>query len=254
MELRRDFQITRGAITQLGDIRLKPLGGHSMRSAVAGSIRWSEGAPTVTGRGTYEFWFRPLSLFGTEWGNQIAQVAWDYPNWQGGGTTRLPAMVIAANEVPVGGGNYAPVFVFHIWENQADDDPSEPGTPHTLTGTTPLVLGRWYHVAAQYGPTGMKLFVNGHLEASNDYTGAPEPFDGAAGGSAWFSLGEYYLEGQGRPHTAGGDYRGLRVTEWDEHDEDFVPYDEPTGGSYTTVYDLLDGMTNGENEGFVPTP
>ena len=248
----RSFAITRGHITDVGVVPLKEVGGLSMRSQIASCIRWPEGLPNVTGRGTYEFWFRPFALIGTEWGNQIAQVSWDYPDWLGSGPHRLPGMVIGANDVPVGDtGAYATVFFFHIVENVWAGDPNEPGTWHTIHGTTPLVSGRWYHVAAQYGPSGMRLFVNGHLEASNDYTGAPEPFDGAAGGQ--FTLGEYYSEGQGRPYTAGGDYKGLVVRDWDYYEEDFTPYEDPSG-SDALVYDLLHGMTNGENQGFVPTP
>ena len=179
-------------------------------------------------------------------------MSWDYPDWLGGGLHRIPGMVIAANEVPVGdSGAYATVFVFTITENVWAGDPNEPGTYHTIRGTTPLVSGRWYHVAAQFGPPGMQLYVNGHLEASNDYAGAPEPFDGAAGGQ--FTLGEYYCEGQGRPHTAGGDYKGLVVREWNSYEGDFTPYEDPSGFD-AIVYDLLHGMTNGENLGFVPTP
>jgi hypothetical protein len=251
-ETTRDFAITRGHITDVGEVPLKEVGGLSMRSQVAGCIRWPEGLPNITGRGTYEFWFRPFALIGMEWGNQIAQVSWDYPDWMGDGLHRLPGMVIAANDVPVGdSGAYATVLFFHIVENVWAGDPNEPGTYHSIHGTTPLVSGRWYHVAAQYGPSGMRLFVNGHLEASNDYAGAPEPFDGAAGGQ--FTLGEYYCEGQGRPNTAGGDYKGLVVREWDYYEEDFTPYEDPSG-SDALVYDALHGMTNGENLGFVPTP
>jgi hypothetical protein len=249
--LYRDFDVARSAFTDLGVIRLRQLGGTSMRSRVASCIRWTEGVPTLTGRGTYEFWFRPLALVGTEWGDQIAQVSWDYPNWQGGGPARYPAMAITARDVTQGGA-YATVFAFTLTEDEPGSDASQPGSYHTVLGTTPVVAGRWYHIAAQYGPAGMQLFVNGHLDASNSYTGAPEPFAGATGGA--FTLGEYYRDGQGRPHTPEGDYRGLRVTEWNEYEESFTPYDEPIWGSYTTVYDMLAGTTNGENLGFVPTP
>ena len=248
----RDVAITRGRITDVGVVPLKEVGGLSMRSERGACIRWPEGLPNITGRGTYEFWFRPFALVGTEWGNQIAQVSWDYPAWMGGGLHRFPGMVIAANDVPVGGsGAYATVFVFTITENVWGGDPNEPGTYHTIRGTTPIEGGRWYHVAAEYGPSGMRLFVNGHLEASNDYAGAPEPFDGATNG--WFSLGENYLDGQGRPHSAGGDYKGLVVREWDYYEHDFTPYEDPSG-SDALVWDALHGMTNGENLGFVPTP
>ena len=250
-ELKRTVTVTRGRITDVGAIRLKELGGYSMQSERGACIRWSEGVPTSTGRGSYEFWFRPFSLIGTEWGNQIAQVTYDYPDWRGGGLRRFPAMSIAADEVPVG-GSWATVFSFTLAENRPGGDPGAADTYHTIRGTTPVVLGRWYHIAAQYGPSGMQLYVNGHLEASNDYPGAPEPFGGADGG--WFSLGENYLEGQGRPHTAGGDYRGLVVREWPHYDADFTPYDDEPAGGDALVYDLLAGMTNGENLGFVPTP
>jgi len=249
-ELRRTVTVTRGRITDVGTIHLKELGGYSMQSERGACIRWSEGVPTSTGRGGYEFWFRPFSLSGTEWGNEIAEVTYDYPDWRGGGPRRFPAMSIAADEVLVG-GSYATLFSFTLAQNRAGGDPGAPGTYHTIRGTTPVVLGRWYHIAAQYGPSGMQLYVNGHLEASNDYPGAPQPFGGASGG--WFSLGENYLEGQGRPHTAGGDYRGLVVREWPHYDADFTPDDDPAGGD-ALVYDLLAGMTNGENLGFVPTP
>jgi len=250
-ELRRTVTVTRGRITDVGTIHLKELGGYSMQSERGACIRWSEGVPTSTGRGGYEFWFRPFSLSGTEWGNEIAQVTYDYPDWRGGGPRRFPAMSIAADEVLVG-GSYATLFSFTLAENRAGGDPDAPGTYHTIRGTTPIVSGKWYHIAAQYGPSGMQLYVNGHLEASNAYPGAPEPFGGASGG--WFSLGENYLEGQGRPHTAGGDYRGLVVREWPHYDADFTPYDDDPAGGDALVYDLLAGMTNGENLGFVPTP
>jgi hypothetical protein len=124
-------------------------------------------------------------------------------------------------------------------------------------GTTPVEVGHWYHIAAVYGPLGygspgMKLFVNGHLEASNDYTGAPEGSD-VVGDEAWFSLGDNQTFGSGYM-TATGDYRGLCVADSQRYDSDFTPQQWPTGFVDTLILDDLIGMTNGENRGFVPTP
>jgi len=51
---------------------------------------------------------------------------------------------------------------FHLWGA---------GTRQfALTGTTSLTAGQWVHLAAQCGPGGAKLFVNGTLEASSTST------------------------------------------------------------------------------------
>jgi hypothetical protein len=41
-----------------------------------------------------------------------------------------------------------------------------------LNGTTELDTDRWYHIAATYGSSGMKIYINGVLEASNSATGS----------------------------------------------------------------------------------
>ncbi len=138
------------------------------------------------------------------------------------------------------------VVVFQINENKG----GLWGAWHRLVGTTPVELGHWYHIAAVYGSLGMKLFVNGHLQDSNDYTGAPEANPGADAGG-WFSLGgNDTFPGH---QTAMGDYKALVVRDWEHYDEDFTPDDDPST-SGALVYDLLHGMTNGDNSGFVPTP
>ena len=48
--------------------------------------------------------------------------------------------------------------------------------------------------------------------------------------------------------------RGLCVGESQRYDEDFTPPDSPIGGWDALILDDLTGVTNGENEGFVPTP
>jgi hypothetical protein len=138
------------------------------------------------------------------------------------------------------------VFTFGINENKDD----EHGAWHWVRATTPLELGHWYHVAAVFGLPGMRLFVNGFLEGSNDYGGAPEANNGASPGG-WFSIGgNDTFPGY---QTAVGDFRGLCVAEEPRYDADFYPPDTPSGSS-ALVLDFLAGMTNGENSGFEPTP
>jgi hypothetical protein len=247
----RNTTVVEGEYKGWQDLVLTPVGPASMRSVRGGCIRWTAGVSSPTG--TYEFWYRPVgTLYGTEWGSQVAQVSRDYPDWMGDGLHRFSSMEISYREVPVGApGGYASVFVFGIADNADSGDPNEPGTYHQLSGTTPIELEHWYHVAAVYGSYGMKLFVNGHLEASNDYTGAPQAFDGVAAGG-WFCLGDNYLAG--RPQTASGDYRGLRVSSVQRYSADFSPVDVPASDASTDILDALAGTTNGENHGFVPTP
>jgi hypothetical protein len=137
---------------------------------------------------------------------------------------------------------YDTVFTFKINENTG----GATGTWHRITATTPLELWHWYHVAAVYGAPGMRLFVNGILEGSNDYTGAPQA-DPGVGWGGWFSLG-------GVTQSVYGDFKGLRVSDVPRYDADFEPPELPAGGAGTLVLDYLKGTTNGYNEGFVPTP
>ena len=133
-----------------------------------------------------------------------------------------------------------------------ENDGSAYGKSHAITGTTPVVLGHWYHLAAQHGFWGLRLYVNGVLEAWDvDYHGAPEADAGASPGG-WFSLGGN--EAFPGYQTATGDFRGLRVSDAQVHDADFTPPYTPDFGWTTTVYDELLGTTEGENIGFVPTP
>lgn len=43
----------------------------------------------------------------------------------------------------------------------------------TLTSTTKLLPGQWYHLAVTWGPRGMRLHVNGDSESSSGVTGGP---------------------------------------------------------------------------------
>jgi hypothetical protein len=241
----RSVAITRGRITDVGVVRLKEVGGLSMRAPGQDAwIRWPEGVSSW-GWGTYEFWFRPTAWGYMEYGNALAEISRDYPDWMGQGPHRLPIMRIQYASAEADANDV--VVEFAMNENKGD----EHGAWHRVKATTPMELGRWYHIAAVYGESGMKVFVNGHLEGTNDYGGSPEANEGAAPGG-WFSLGgNDTFPGY---QTAAGDYRGLCIYEEPRYDSDFTPSDTPIGGGATIVYDLLRGMTNGETGGFVPTP
>ncbi len=197
----RDFAITRGRITDLGEIALKEVGGLSMRAPGQDAwIRWTEGVSSF-GWGTYEFWFRPTAWGYMEYGNALAEISRDYPDWMGQGPHRWPIMRIQYASAEADPSDV--VVEFAMNENKGD----EHGAWHRVRSTTPMELGHWYHIAAVYGESGMKVFVNGHLEGSNDYGGIPEANQGAAPGG-WFSLGgNDTFPGY---QTAAGDYKGAR--------------------------------------------
>jgi hypothetical protein len=239
------FAVRRGEITTLGAVELKEVGGLSMRAPGQDAwIRWSEGVSSW-GWGTYEFWFRPTAWGVMEYGNVLAEISKDYPDWNGEGPHRLPIMRIQYASAETDPDDV--VVEFAINENTG----GVWGAWHRVKSTTPLELGRWHHIAAVYGESGMKLFVDGRLEGSDAYGGKPEANPGADPGG-WFSLG-----GNGTfpgYQSAMGDYRGVGVYEEALWDSDFTPPDTPYGGGSAIVYDLLIGTTNGENGGFVPTP
>jgi len=234
----RSFTVRRAEITRLGNVVLKPPAGQSMRSSGDFDwIRWPEGLSSSP-YGTCEFWFRPTQLGLMDYANTIAEISRVYPDWNGEGSLAYrPTMRITYMM-----SGYDVVFAFKINENTG----SPTGTWHRVMATTPLELGHWYHVAAVYGGLGMRLFVNGALEGSNDYTGAPQA-DPGADPSGWFSLG-------GVEQSVHGDFKGLRVSDVPRYDADFTPPENPAGGSGTLVLDYLAGTTNGYNEGFEPTP
>ena len=171
-ETTRNFAVTRGRITDVGEIPLKEVGGLSMRAPGQDAwIRWTEGVSSF-GWGTYEFWFRPTAWGYMEYGNALAEISRDYPDWMGQGPHRWPIMRIQYASAEADPNDV--VVEFAMNENKGD----EHGAWHRVKATTPMELGRWYHVAAVYGESGMKLFVNGHLEGSNDYAGIPEANEG----------------------------------------------------------------------------
>ena len=225
------------------DILLSAVGPRaSMRSAQNGHILWARSFDAIP-NATFELWFRPIDVGGVDYGSVIAQISRDYADWMGGGLTRWPVM-----QIQYAGSPTSPVAAFWINEDIGDDR----GQKHRLTGTTPLLLGIWHHIAVQYGSLGMKLYVDGRLEASNTYTKRPEANRGADAGG-WFSLGDNDTLGSGYM-TAVGDFRGLRVSTEERYPNDFLPQDLPVDDGPATIHDLLAGSTNGGNVNFVPTP
>ncbi len=242
----RTVEVTRATITTISRIGLREPGGQSMTAADNEAwLRWGEGASTAPS-GTYEFWFRPTAWGGMEYGNVIAEISRDYPNWHDQGPHRMPVMRIQYGSAV--GEPDDTVFVFQINENDGEDFE----TWHRLVAETPVHLYQWYHIAAVYGPPGMRLFVNGRLEGSDDYSGAPEANPGVAPGG-WFSLGgNDTFPGH---QTALGQYRGVCVAASRLYSNSgFTPPAWPMGGWDTLVLDDMIGMTNGENGGFIPTP
>jgi hypothetical protein len=238
----KNVTVTPGAIADAGTIRLHQPGGLSMRAPDnAATIRWTQGVDAANA--TYEFWFRPVAWGSMEYGNTIAAITRDYPDWLGQGAHRWPIMQVRY------GGSGGDTF-FQFWMNE--NDGTDYGRSHVITGTTAIVLGHWYHVAVQHGTSGMLLFVNGVLEAwDSDYHGAPQANAGAAAGG-WFSLGGN--ESFPGYQTAMGDFRGLRVSDVQRYTYDFTPPYAPGYDWSTTVYDELLGTTEGDNVGFVATP
>jgi hypothetical protein len=242
----RTVQIASATITEIGQIGLREPGGESMTAPDNEAwVRWTEGVSSAPS-GTFEFWFRPTAWGVMEYGNAIAEISRDYPDWHGEGPHRMPVMRIQYGSAV--GEPSDTVFVFQVNENDGTDF----GTWHRLVAETPVQLFQWYHVAAVYGPPGMRLFVNGRLEATSDYTGVPEANPGASPGG-WFSLGgNDTFPGY---QTAMGQYRGLCVADSRRYaNADFTPPEWPAGGWDVLVLDDLIGTTNGENGGFIATP
>ncbi len=139
-----------------------------------------------------------------------------------------------------------------FWMNRYDGSGPGGGDWRVITGTTALEAGVWYHLAAQCGSGGMKLYVNGRLEASDSYTGYPEPdwSDGTLNSGA-FSIGTYESI-WAMDRTALGCYDEVRVSDVQRYPADFAPPSAPFAGDASTIeLDHLDGTTNGDvNHGF----
>lgn len=216
-------------------------------------IRYPEGVGVTRADGalldavTYELEFRLRELqAGT-----LLQVSYWYGNWPGGAGGTAPAM-----EVAVGSKGKLQVSM-----NQYDaqgpwpDDDYHAVIPEWDDGEVEPDPGKWYHVAVQFGPGGVRVFINGRLRYHDPaFTGTPEPdwSDGTlAGGQV--CVGDNHTLVPGGP-TALAWYRELRVSDIERYSADFTPPAEAVADGHTVLLDHLVGGTVGENDGFVWVP
>ena len=192
--------------------------------------------------GTVELWYRPKAF---DPGN-IVQVTMGYDNFPGGESGNAPILYLITG--------LDGVFRFLINEN--DGGGPGQGTWHYVAGTTYFQLNQWYHLAAQWGPGGIRLFVNGHLEGSDAWEGKPEAdwSNGTLSGG-WFSLGENECHSSWIWHgTAPGSYKQFRVSQVERYSVTFTPPDIVASDGDTLLLDHLIGGTYGEPFGFVWIP
>jgi len=202
-------------------------------------LNWP-GVGLMNDNATYEVWFKPTSL---EPG-YMAQISFWYGNFPGPSWGKAPTMFLTLTAENV--------VAFGI--NQYDGSGPGGGTWHEIDGTTQLQVGQWYHIAAQNGSAGMKLFINGHREAYDSYTGRPEAdWSDATLAGGWFSLGDNdtwwpaYV-------TARGQYKWVRVSKVQRYYMDFTPPAFVLPDGSTDIIDSLLGNTNGWNYGYVWAP
>jgi hypothetical protein len=244
----RNVAVAKAEIAVGQDVEIAPFDADGVARAVDGDghIRYVEGAGVYDPGGallaaaTYEFWFSPAVA---ESGH-LAAVSMQYGNLPGGATGNAPIMEILVMEEGT--------IAFGL--NQNDGSGPLNGTWHFIAGQTEPQVGVWYHVAAQCGEQGMKLFVNGHLEASDPYTGGPEPdwSDGTLAGG-WFSVGDNDSFEPGFL-TLRGSYKELRVSAGERYAGDFVSDDTMTSTPSVMLLDHLIGGTSGQNYGMVWVP
>ena len=75
-------------------------------------------------------------------------------------------------------------IVFGVWTGQAN----------TITSKSPLNDGKWHHVVATQGTTGMQLYIDGALDGTNPQTGAQD-YTGywkVGGDVTWGSSSAYF--------------------------------------------------------------
>ena len=203
------------------------------------AIRWPADTWAATQYATYELWYKPDA---NAWGT-IAALTYADPNAPFPGN-RYPVMEI--------GIDMSANAFFSI--NQPGTNGPGSGTVHVVYSTTALQPGTWYHLAAQYGAGGQKLYVNGVAEGLNqDYHGWPRPDSGSPSAPA-FSLGQL---GDWIANTALGCYEELKVSATERHVFNTFalptePYADPD--SVTVILDHFDGSTNGTNNGFTFGP
>jgi Carboxypeptidase regulatory-like domain/Concanavalin A-like lectin/glucanases superfamily/FG-GAP-like repeat len=233
-----------GELTGGVELKLGPTDGSSPAKAdtITDAIVWPDtsGSFVMDTNATYELWFRPSVLSA----GYVAATTMQYSNFPGGVTSNAPILYIqVASDRSIAFG-----------VNEYDGGGPMNGTWHTIWSNTFLQVGQWYHIAAETGAGGMKLFVDGTLEATGPYTGGPQAdFSGGTLSGGWFGVGDNGIYG---PYTltALGAFRDLRVSSTRRYESDFTPDPDYTPDGATVIHDTLLGDTNGWNEGFVWTP
>jgi hypothetical protein len=245
--------IKEGTITANMDVYLTPVTPGGIAQATDGEafIRYPEqmgvidAGGTLLAAATYEFWFKTTVESEVERSGTLAMVSMGYGNWPGGESGIAPIMKILVD----GRGT----ITFGLNENSGGGPLN--GTWHFIRGRSQPQVAQWVHVAAQCGSGGMKLFVDGKLEASDAaYKGSPEPdwSDGTQSGG-WFSMGDNDTREPGGL-TARGYYKELRVSRGQRYTADFTPPAAASEDGTTLILDHLIGGTIGENRGFVWLP
>ena len=202
------------------------------------AIHWPAGGWAGTQYGTCELWYRPAA---NAWGT-IAAITYADPKAPSPG--RYPVMELGIDMF----GN-----AFFTVNSPGSGGPGS-GTAHTVRSTTVLKAGTWYHLAAQYGAGGQRLYVNGAIDGADaDYHGWPRPDSGSPSDPA-FSVGQY---GDWLANTALGSYEELQVSAVSRHGSGgftppTAPYDDPD--SLVVILDHFDGTTSGVDNGFTFAP
>ena len=247
--------VTKAAITVDRDFQMAPCDEDGVARSVDGEdfLHYAMFAGVVDdqmhflSQGTYELWVK-LNVVAS---GTLAQVTLGYGNWPGGVGGNGPIMELVVNNQGKlafyidKGGNSGPMK--NDWQRMTVSEWD--------SGEVEAQVGKWYHVAAQFGSEGMKVYVNGVLRASDPaFTGAPTPdwSDGTLYGG-WVSLGDNETVLPGGP-TAIASFKELRVSDVQRYDADFTPPDEAQADTHTVILDHLIGGTNGENHGFVWVP
>jgi hypothetical protein len=245
----RNVTVSEAQITAGQDVEIAPFdpGGTARTVDRDDFIRYAESAGMVTSDGalmydeaTWELWFKPSSL---EPGFLAAASLW-YGNWPGGEGGNAPNFWIVLDDAAG----------LEVWMNEYDGGGPGNGTYHGAIGTTQLQAGEWYHIAAQYGPAGIELYVNGQLDGSDPYTGKPEAdWSDATLAGGWVSIGDNESWQPGFV-SAQGSYKEFRLSSVRRYDAAFTPPATADADVYTQLLDHLVGGTTGENHGFVWVP
>ncbi len=250
-----DTNVTKATVTVDQDFEMAPCDADGVARSVDGDdfIRYPMFVGVVDdqmhfySQATYELWFKLReAVSGT-----IAQVSLGYGNWPGNVSGNGPIMELVVNNQ----GKLA----FYVNEG-GDSGPMQNDwqrmtAPEWDAGEVYAQTDKWYHLAAEFGPDGLKLFVNGVLRASDPtFTGAPAPdWSDATLYGGWVSLGDNdtILPGGAVPLAS---FKELRVSDYERYSDDFEPPETVTSDAHTVLLDHLIGGTTGEDHGMVWVP